>query len=146
MKTSTCTKCGKVFFTDYYDDGYNDHVVNFSEKERFILSIGEEEASREIAIHGNDIRRLAVIKSRLDCFSKWNIDDVFKRNVIQRVNAIVVNLENLRKSVYEILNKMTDDQKSYLYHVVTSEAELSGYSYGYSESVLHSDKDSEEST
>jgi hypothetical protein len=102
-----CSRCGKEFVTEYWEGGYIDHVVNFSENRDVNCNREDaEEMAREIIFSGNDVRQARYIKERLGCYLTWEeVSKEKKARVNLIVNAMVKGLEEAEKRVNQIEKK-----------------------------------------
>lgn len=100
----TCDCCGRTFYSEFWEGGYIDHVVNFSqhfksysERENVV-----EHLSKEIIFSGNSVRSIYEINIRLNCAMK---SIYFSDDVKTKVKRIVGELlDALKKANIEVDN------------------------------------------
>ena len=104
IKRMICQCCGKEFYSEYWEGGYIDHVVNFvGNRNVYVHKIDIEETAREIVFDGNNIRDLQHIKEFLKCFMTWDcFPEDFKNSVKQIVDAMISKIGKAKKQVKKL--------------------------------------------
>lgn len=121
-----CPKCGEVFASEYWDDGYIDHVWNFSANAETLVLESAEWIICEITTSGNRMRNSRSIKSRLKCFQTWSKSKELSDEVVKGVKKVLRQVENDEKAIQYAVDRMTRSQRRTLYQKVTQDAYLSG--------------------
>lgn len=118
MKILKCKYCGQTFYSEYGEDGYIDHVENFSENSFFKhneLDEIKEDLLDDIVMHGNDIRSTMSIKSRCDCFLTWShASGDLKKEVKDKVDQILTKLETAQEKADSVFESLSPLEKYYI--------------------------------
>lgn len=107
-----CPCCGKEFFSKYYQGGYIDHVVNFSNHRKSYAkdepSYAAFRLSRDILFSGNNIYPLNEIETRLNCVMYWDcISDDVKKKVREIVIRTMAKIKDANNEVIDILDSIS---------------------------------------
>jgi hypothetical protein len=99
-----CECCGKVFYSEYWEGGYIDHVENFvGNRNVYVHRNNIEDMARTIVFDGNNIRQRCYIKEFLKCFMTWDcFPEDFKHSVNQIVEAVMSKVAKAEKKVKEL--------------------------------------------
>lgn len=99
-----CECCGKVFYSEYWEGGYIDHVENFvGNRNVYVHRNDIEDMARTIVFDGNNLRDLRYVKEFLKCFMTWDcFPEDFKHSVKQIVEAVMSKVAEAEKKVKKL--------------------------------------------
>lgn len=105
-----------MFYSEYYEGGYIDHVTNFSEKSDYLSKINSNEAIKEIVYRGNNVREKYDIRERLKCFCmQKSVQKDVKDDCKKRIENYFTFDDEQRKIAKQKAETLTDCEKYYLY-------------------------------
>lgn len=100
-----CECCGKEFYSEYWEGGYIDHVVNFvGNRNVYVLRNDVQDMASTIIFSGNDLRQVCYIEQFLECFMTWDcFSDDFKNKVKKIVDKMLEKLKAANEKAEKIL-------------------------------------------
>lgn len=104
-----CDCCKRTFFSEYWEGGYIDHVVNFAEHRNIFGSRDDvRDMARKIIFDGNNVREIRHIKEFMKCFMTWDcFSDDFKVQVKRIVDNMLKELKKARTRADRLIAKKT---------------------------------------
>lgn len=115
-----CDCCGETFYTEYWQDGYIDHYINFASNHDTLVKKGVDEIAYQITMDGNDFRGERSIGLRLACFKKYcemkNLCSLYEEVESEVTKQIehLRKLDEIRIKIGKLVEGMTDREKEYI--------------------------------
>lgn len=110
IKEYVCPCCGEKMYSQYYVDGWIDHVLNFYDHREYFEKAPVRVCMQKIALDGNSLRDVRSIKKRLNCFMMWDcISKETKQTVSFSVNSLIEGIELLELEADKILKNIPAD-------------------------------------
>ena len=111
MVKMICDICGKEFYSEFYEEGYIDHVLNFCGSHNRNITANREpkEIALEIMTDGNKMRSRHSINDRLKCFMLWdNVSYDKKEQVKEYVQKAMEKYDFAAEKAEQYIKKTND--------------------------------------
>lgn len=120
IKHLVCPVCGKIFYQEYYEGGYIDHM-NFANNLGIMYkryNAGDKNAFDELIKDGNDIREPENIKAQLKCAKVYFKDN---KKIIKHLETLANNQLNhirklniIREQILDLVKDLNGADKEYI--------------------------------